>query len=159
PEDAAARDRRAQGRWLLAQLLGWHRREEKAPWWEYYRLRDLSDEDLLEEASAIAGLAFEAESSDGPKRIVHRYGFPRQETSVRETDELHSRDIEACGSVAAIDLDRGTIDIRVRRRAREARPTSVFAHTVVNTRELADSLMRLGRWVGDHDIDGPGRYR
>jgi len=27
-------------RWLLAYLLDWHRREDKAGWWEYFRLRD-----------------------------------------------------------------------------------------------------------------------
>ena len=33
-------------------LLDWHRREEKAAWWEYFRLRDLPDEDLLDERAA-----------------------------------------------------------------------------------------------------------
>src|SRR5258707_728439 len=36
-------------RWLLAYSLDWHRREDKAGWWEYYRLRDLPEEDLFDE--------------------------------------------------------------------------------------------------------------
>ncbi len=43
-------------RWLLAYLLDWHRREDKAGWWEYYRLRDLPEEDLFDEPQAVAGL-------------------------------------------------------------------------------------------------------
>jgi len=38
-----------RARYLLAYLLDWHRREDKAVWWEYFRLRDLPDEDLLDE--------------------------------------------------------------------------------------------------------------
>ena len=44
-------------RWLLAYLLDWHRREDKAAWWEYFRLRELPEEDLLDEPQAIAGLS------------------------------------------------------------------------------------------------------
>src|SRR5262245_20258754 len=34
---------------LLSYMLEFHRREEKAPWWEYFRLQSLTDEELLEE--------------------------------------------------------------------------------------------------------------
>ncbi|MCC6242106.1 MAG: TM0106 family RecB-like putative nuclease, partial [Gemmatimonadaceae bacterium] len=40
PEDRTARDAAAQGRWLLAYMLDYHRREDKATWWEYFRLRE-----------------------------------------------------------------------------------------------------------------------
>src|SRR6266571_7401585 len=56
PEPAEERSEEQQAVWLLAHMLDWHRREEKAPWWEYFRLRDLSDEELLDETSALAGL-------------------------------------------------------------------------------------------------------
>src|SRR5262249_32773349 len=39
PAEAEERNAEQQAVWLLANLLGWHRREDKAPWWEYYRLR------------------------------------------------------------------------------------------------------------------------
>ena len=42
--------------WILAEILAWHRRENKAPWWEYFRLRELSDEELLDERGGLAGL-------------------------------------------------------------------------------------------------------
>ena len=45
-------------KWLLAYLVDWHRREVNAEWWEYFRLRDLPEEDLLDERDAVAGLAF-----------------------------------------------------------------------------------------------------
>ena len=44
--DPAERTEEQQARWLLANILDWHRREEKAVWWNYHRLADLSVDDL-----------------------------------------------------------------------------------------------------------------
>jgi hypothetical protein len=43
----------------LAQILEWHRREDKVEWWEYFRLNAMAEEDLLDERAGIAGLLFE----------------------------------------------------------------------------------------------------
>ena len=43
---------------LLAYLIDWHYREDKVAWWEFFRLRDLPDEDLFDERSAVTGLEF-----------------------------------------------------------------------------------------------------
>src|SRR5262249_21391883 len=51
PVDPAARSEEQQARWLLAHLLEWHRREDKAAWWEYYRLKDLKPDDYEDERS------------------------------------------------------------------------------------------------------------
>ena len=59
--------REQQARWLLAYLLDWHRREDKAGWWEYYRLRDLPEEDLFDEPQAVAGL----ELVERVREIIH----------------------------------------------------------------------------------------
>jgi uncharacterized protein len=58
PDELEDRNAEQQGRWLLAYMLDYHRREDKATWWEYFRLRDLSEEDLLDERQAVAGLEF-----------------------------------------------------------------------------------------------------
>jgi hypothetical protein len=42
PADPTERTPDQQARWVLANLLDFHRREDKATWWEYFRLRDLS---------------------------------------------------------------------------------------------------------------------
>jgi predicted RecB family nuclease len=53
PADSSERTEQEQAKWLLAQLLDWHRRENKATYWEGYRLADLDDHDLLEERCGI----------------------------------------------------------------------------------------------------------
>ena len=61
PAEPAARSAEQQARWLLANLLEWHRREDKATWWEFFRLRRLSDEELLDEKHGLGGLEFVSE--------------------------------------------------------------------------------------------------
>jgi predicted RecB family nuclease len=146
-------------RWLLSYMLEFHRREEKAPWWEYFRLRSLIDEELLEERDAISGLQFVKHVEGGTdKRPIHRYGFPAQETQIRPGNDLETSKAK-CGEVVAIDVAARTIDIKKTGAMASVHPTSVFAHTVIRGGAVAESLFRLGSWVADCGIDAPGKYR
>ncbi|HEX9564928.1 MAG TPA: TM0106 family RecB-like putative nuclease, partial [Gemmatimonadaceae bacterium] len=60
PGDGNVLNGEARARWLLAYLLDYHRREDKATWWEYYRLREIPEEDLFDERKAIAAMEFVA---------------------------------------------------------------------------------------------------
>ncbi len=161
PEDPAARSEEQRAVWLLAHMLDWHRREEKAPWWEYYRLRELSDEELLDETAALSGLEFVERLPARGRAPVDRYRFPAQETAIRDESELELPGVEggSFGEVVAIDLIARTVDVRKNGRFADLHPTSVFAHKVVRTDVQAQSLMRLGAWVATHGVDAPGHYR
>jgi uncharacterized protein len=161
PLERAVRSEEEQARWLLAYLLDWHRRERKASWWEFFRLRELSDEDLLDEKSALSGLQHSERLGVIRRQPVDRYRFPPQETSIRAGDKLklplpEDRDF---GEVESIDLSRLTLDVRKRGGTDGVHPASVFSHENVNPKPLADSLLRLGRWVAAHGIDAPGEHR
>jgi uncharacterized protein len=160
PELREERDAPQQARWLLAHLLDWHRREDKAPWWEYFRMRDLSEEELLDENSAIAGMEF-VERVSARRSVVDRYRYPAQETSIREGKKVRVADPDGqtFGVVVAIDLVARTVDIQKSQRTMDDHPRGVFAHEVYKTGEHFESLMRLGQWVADHGIDAPGAYR
>ena len=158
PEEESKRSAEEQARWLLAYMLEFHRREEKAPWWEYFRLRSLTDAELLEERAAISGLAFVGQVGGTAKYPVHRYRFPMQETQVRRGDDLETAK-EKCGEVLAIDVAARTIDIKKTGAMADTHPSSVFSHTVVTGGALAESLFRLGTWVADNGIDSEGKYR
>ena len=88
PADPAHRTAEQQARWLLANLIDFHRRENKAVWWEHFRLAALSAEDLLEERSALSGLVFVEAAGGTAKAPVHRYRFPPQDTDIRGDEEL-----------------------------------------------------------------------
>jgi len=159
PEEEAEWDEEERGRWLPAQMLEWHRRENKAPWWEYFRLRDLSDEELLYERVAVSGLEFVGPVEGTGRTSTHRYQFVLQDSDVKGEDALQDGEGNQVGSVAAIDLGGRTLDIKKRRDTADTHPTAVFVHSVVRTQVLSDALFRLAEWVADHGIDQRGSHR
>jgi predicted RecB family nuclease len=159
PIDVAERSAEQQGRWLLAYILDFHRREEKALWWEYFRLSDLSAEDLLEERAGLSGLTFLQAAGGTAKAPVHRYAFPPQETELRGGEDLHSVGGAKLGRVEAISLEDRWIDIKKRKDSASLNPEAVFAHQVISTKVLAEALVRIGEYVADNGMSGEGPYR
>ena len=161
PTDRQERTAEQQAQWILAQLLEWHRREDKALWWEYFRLIDLSDEELRDERAAISGLQFIARVGMIKQSFVDRYRFPAQETEIRKGDKLKRLDekVSPFGEVVAIDAAARTIDIKKGPSIESQHASSVFVHDVVRTDVLRDALLRIGEWVAANGIDADGPYR
>ncbi|NVK41571.1 MAG: TM0106 family RecB-like putative nuclease [Oceanospirillaceae bacterium] len=161
PVDPDERTDEQQARWILAYLLEWHRREEKATWWEYFRLSDLTADEMLHERAALSGLTFLETVDTSPKGIpTHRYRFEQQDTDIRGNDEdLKQVGGEKLGTAIAISQDDRTIDIKKTGATAEIHPDAVFAHQVIRTAEQAASLFRLGEYVAEHGIEGDGPFR
>ena len=68
PESPADMNDEQRGRLLLAQLLNWHRRENKSFWWRYFHLATLTDEERREETDALGELTFECSWPDANTR-------------------------------------------------------------------------------------------
>jgi uncharacterized protein len=75
--------------WLLAQVLEYHRREDKSAWWEYFRQCELSDDELLEDWNALGGLAYVGPVDQVKRSIVHRYTFPPQDHTIDRANAIH----------------------------------------------------------------------
>lgn len=159
PADREHRSEDQAGRWLLAGLLDWHRREDKAEWWEFYRLRDMTDDDLLDEKSALAGLRFVGRVDVIRKLPVDRYSFEKQETEIRARDTVCQTG-DRIGEVVAIDLADRIVDIKKAKKSADVHPESVFVDGRGPSSEaLAEALFRLGAWVAENGLDAPGTYR
>lgn len=158
PVDLNARNEEQHARWLLAHTLDWHRREQKAQWWEYFRLSDQSAEDLLDERAGLSGLAFAGAQGGTARSPIHRYTFPAQETEMRGNEDLRRLGGENLGKVHAISLDERWIDIKKRGDSIDIHPEAVFSHTVINSGVIADALVRLGEYVADHGMQGNGLH-
>jgi uncharacterized protein len=160
PIDAEERTEEQQARWLMAQLLEWHRREEKAAWWEYFRLLELPLEDYEDERSALAGLEFTATVGGTPRKPVHRYAFPPQEHDVRRGDEVCAPPAgHVIGKIDAVDVAARTVDIEHAGRYSADRPVRVFIRRMVSPRPKPSVLLEIGRWIAEHGIDADGPYR
>jgi uncharacterized protein len=157
------RNRTQEAQWIMAQLLEWHRREDKVDWWEYFRLNQMTDAELLDDPSGIAGLTFERRLETTKRGVVvDRYRFPPQDTEFEEADDAFapgSEKASALAKVEAIDLEHRTIDIRKGVARVDMHPTALFKHEKVSNPEAVGALLRLGEFVRDHGIDAPGFYR
>jgi uncharacterized protein len=158
PADRAEQTAEQYAKYLIAYMLEWHRREDKATWWEYFRLKELSDEELLDERCAISGLEFVERIGGTAQCPIDRYRFPFQETDVRKGDELKATE-GSLGTVAAIDRVALTIDIKKSKKMAEDHPSSAFVFRFVKSDQQTESLIRLGKWIADHGIDVEGPYR
>ncbi|MDP9266925.1 MAG: TM0106 family RecB-like putative nuclease [Acidobacteriota bacterium] len=147
-------------RWLLAYLLDWHRREDKAGWWEYFRLRDLPEEELFDEPQAIAGLGHvgrvevvhHSRTGKPTGSVVDRYRYPPQEMEIRPKDELKLQGGEKLGDVVRVDRIALTIDVRKGPTQADHHPTSAFAHTHVPAEVLEEAIYRMGEKVADDGV-------
>jgi predicted RecB family nuclease len=159
PADPSSRSKEQSGQWLLAQLLSWHRREDKRAWQEGYRLAEANDEDLLDERVGLTRLRF-AERVDRRKQVpTDRYSFDPQRSNVRVGKEVYFGD-QKVGEVVAIDHLKGIVDIKKTKKTAELHPPTVYMWAApLPTDAQAGSLYRIGEWVAAHGIDAPGLYR
>ncbi len=153
---------------LLAGLLDWHRREAKPGWWEYYARRDASDDDLIEDASAVAGLVFEGEVGVENRSRLYRFSFPVQETKLKAGDSVEdprtfpsdsgAQITRRVGAIGEIHPTSGTLVIK-RKDVPSPMPTAVIGGGPLDATVLRKALMRVGEWVAANGINSPGSFR
>lgn len=161
PADERERSPEQHARWLLAQLLSWHRREEKAFWWRYFLLMtELTDEQRMLEREPMAGLQYVGVVDKVKKSLIHRYRFPPQEHAIRSGLTVHDPATgKSPGTVVSVDEAAGTVDLSRGANSAVPHPTCLVPHDFVTTKELQASLLRIGEWVAHHGIDAEGPYR
>lgn len=156
PIDVDERTVEEHARWILANTADWHRRENKSVWWEHFRLRDLSVEELLEERSSVSGLVFDTTVGGTARAPIHRYCFPNQETDLRGTKSLRGVGGDKYGTLVAISSKTRTIDIKKRMDSADKHLAAVYSHEMVRSGVLADSLFRIGETVAEGGVLGEG---
>lgn len=164
PEIVEELDEAQHGRWLLAQLLNWHRRENKSFWWRYFQLaNELTDQEHIQESDAMGGLTFVG-SMPNPapkaKSKLHRFTFPSQEHAIKVDSSPHDPATQgAVGTVHRIDEHAGEIVIKRGETMPVPSASSLIPHDVVRPAPKPQSLQRIARWVLGHGIEGDGPHR
>jgi uncharacterized protein len=169
PADRADRSDEAQARWLLAQLLGWHRREDKSMWWQFFDwMKGFTPAELVDESEPIGRLEpLALLETDAKGREIWRYRFPDQEldlgrNGVYDPGQARDRPNDSpfswgAGDVMGLDLAAGTIDLR--RPPGEPHPEAVVPLNWVRTSDHQASLVELAEWVVEHGIEGDGPHQ
>ena len=154
PNAEAERTEEGAARALMADLLEFHRRDAKPQWWAYFHRKSLTDEDLLRQREAIAGLIFEGD--DGPitkQSNAFRYSFPLQEHAFMAGDgaedpvsglgwEIH--DLDPAGGLLWLKRSSRRKDAPHPTSLIEPRPEFNKGPHARRVRELADRIIPLG---------------
>lgn len=144
-------------RWLMAYLVDFHKREENAEWWEYYRLQELSADELLDERQAIVGLAL-VERVDVVRNkrtqkptgsVIDRYHYPAQDVEIRAKASLKLQDGGAFGEVITHLRTARVLDVKKGPTRAETHPAAVFASDVISSKPLQLAVMRLAGRLAD----------
>jgi len=148
--EASRPDHPMHARWLLAYLIDWHHREENAEWWGFFRLKELPEDDLLDEANAIAGLEHVAQvgpvlSKKGKPTgsVIHRYRYPPQELELSEGKRLQRLEGGTLGEIVALDKLECTVDVKRSKQSGDDHPSAAFSYDVVGTLDVQWSVMCL----------------
>jgi uncharacterized protein len=154
PESPDAKDEeRARG--LVADLLEWHRRETKPEWWRYYRLRELSSAELIDEPDAIGGLLGGDIVGTEKRSVVRRFAFPPQEHGFDRGDSAEDPVSRKTWTVVDVDEERGTIDLKIGKTDAPL-PAAIAESGPVDVRKLAARLRDLAERVVQSGVAATG---
>jgi predicted RecB family nuclease len=148
-EWALAERLREAGQPLLAGLAGWHRREERPKWWEFFRVEDLDDEMLVEDGSTIGGLSAPRQVGEVKASWLWRYEFEPQDCKLSvgngaiDVDEPHS----ALGTVVELDPVAGFLVLKRSKKTAPALPRGFGPDGPINVKVLQASIARVGALV------------
>jgi AAA domain/RNase_H superfamily len=152
----------AAGR-LLANLLDWHRRDEKPAWWLWHELRKSSIERLVESTDAIGGLEYVRDVAARGRGLVRRYSFEPQDHKFKVGNEPLDPTVgdygEPAGTIVAIDDVKGWVDLLRGPSRLDHHPAALIPPQPIPTGVMQRALLRVADAVIADGIDGSGRYR
>ena len=157
--DPAARSTDEAGRWLLAALLDWHRRDSRQAWWDYFRLRELPLDDLVGESEPLGGLAFDRIVGQEKQSDILRLTFPPQDHKVGRGANGWEDETGRGVTIHAVDDEHGELLIRRGKTVDAPPPRALLKGGPLDGRAMREALGRLADSVIAGGIDGDGPYR
>jgi predicted RecB family nuclease len=163
PDDGADRDEDHHARWLMAELLDYHRREAKPAWWAYFDRREADKEQLTEVDTEALGEITVADVEPTPlpppaRSLIYTLSFPPQEHKISRgsfIDPATGKGVK----VESIDNATGTLRIsRATSRAAEPLPRALIPGGPYDTRVQRAALRRIAEEIVAHGPDAKARY-
>ena len=154
PPIKAERSKVEQARYILAHMLDWYRREKKTFWWEFFRLKELAEDELLEERKAISFLEYTGNREPEKRSVVDTYTFPPQECDMRPGQTVEDQEDNKLGTIHEIDIDAGILRIKKGPSKIDLpHPISVMNLESINSSTKEEAILKLAEWVVDNGMD------
>jgi predicted RecB family nuclease len=164
PDDAEDRNDDQHARWLMAQLIDYHRREAKPGYWAYFERLEADEEQLTEvDSEALGRLTVAAEIEPirlpAPSRsVLHTLGFPPQEHKIapgKAVDPATKKGV----TVESIDNLAGTLRIkRGAGRGGDPLPRALIPGTPYDTPLQRAALRRIAEDIVKRGLGTHGHY-
>jgi predicted RecB family nuclease len=136
-----------RARYLLANLLAYHRREEKPVWWAFFDRCENVDTLLEFDKDAIAGLQFcdDVEPVKEQRSWLYTYTFPDQHYKLCAGDKGHDPGTaKLAGTIFAVDDDANRLTLKSTWSVEEARKIrALIPEGPRDTDEQKSSLIRI----------------
>jgi predicted RecB family nuclease len=130
-------------RWLLAQLLDYHRREGRPQWWAYFHNLTLDPEELEDSSETIGGLEPVGEPAQVKQSYEYTLSFPAQEHKIGgpAVDPATEK-----GYSVRVDDERGTVTFqRAIALAAEPLPKALIPPKPLPTWTQRDAVLRFAK--------------
>jgi uncharacterized protein len=145
---------------LLAHLLGWHRREERSQWWDYYRRLEKTPDELIDDRESLGGLDLVGPVGEVKQSIINRYSFPPQENKIRPGGDVEdSATQKSPGAIVGVDNNAGWIDISRARDSNKPHPRALVPGRPFDTVEQRRALARMAEAVIVGGLDAAMSHR
>ena len=154
PASADERTDEQRARVLLADLVEWHRREDKPAWWRYFSVRELSPAELIGEPDALGGLTGGQIVDYVHRSVVRRFSFPPQEHRFSCGQTAYDVETGRGWAVWAVDDANGTIELKIGNGYDGSLPAGLVEGGPIGTRELRERLRDLGDRVVREGVGG-----
>ena len=139
----------AEARQLMADLVGFHRREAKPAWWAFFDRQERSVEELQDDSECIGGCVADSKSWKGQDKrsLTFRYRYPEQETKLREGSAIHiAAGGEPAGTIFALDEASRIVTLkRSSGKGELPKELSLMPGGPVNTDPLRDAVWMVAR--------------
>ncbi len=160
PADPAARTPAQRADALLAGLLEWHRRENRAEWWEYFRVRRLAVDELVDDPATLGGLHSPELLRTEKRSGVWRYAVPPQESRLRPGDQCgHAGPDGGTSKILRLDLENGVVELKRALAKEQPHPVALLPPDPIPAGLQEKALVRVGGWVAEHGFDADGPFR
>ena len=153
PEDG--RSPEEHGRWLLSELLSWHRREAKSEWWSYFDREKKTSEELIDDSECLSGLSYEGVVGQVARSEIHKLTFPIQEHKIQPGDKYEDPDTRKGITVTEVNNDEHYVLIK-KGKGRSDHPTAIFPGQPLDTKVQRQALLRFAKQVIAGGIEGDG---